>query len=429
MSARARPDGRPAGGLFYGWVIVVALGVTITISYGTMSYSMGVFFTPLRDEMGWSATAVSGAFSVGLLVSGGLGIVVGRLTDRHGARAVMSAGSLLGGAGLLLFSFAHGLWTFYLAWAVLIAAGGAASMYPPAFTAINAWFEAKRASALGLLTLLGGFAAVIFIPLDAHLIDALGWRVAARVLGVIVLAVALPLHALVLRRRPSDLGLQPDGRPPGASSPMPAGDARPVLVGGTASTRSPAFVLLTAAFICSSLATSTVIVHQIPRLVEQGLDATEVATAAGLIGVASLPGRVVLSSLAARISPALLLAGVTSLMGASLFVLLAASSMPLVYAYVVLFGIGFGTLQPLRAEVMARHFERAVYGSVLGVQGAILAVPTAAGPLLAGAAHDVTGGYTPVFLGLIAAYGASAVLLVVAARPSIAGRGVVLPVD
>ncbi|MFQ5880176.1 MAG: MFS transporter [Dehalococcoidia bacterium] len=407
------------GKLFYGWAIVVALGVTITISYGALSYSIGVFFTPVREETGWSASAMSGAFSLSLLVSGLLGIVVGRLTDRYGARVVMSVGSLLGAAGLALFSVAHGLWLFYLAWGVVIGAGTAASFYPPAFTAVTNWFERKRGKALGILTFLGGFASIIFIPLTSQLVVAFGWRAAARILALIIVAVALPLHALVLRRRPEDMGLRPDGDGPRAEDRQVAAVADSVHAQrGPSLFRNGLFLVLTAGFFFSFLATFTVLVHQLPHLIESGLSATSVATAAGFIGIASLPGRFVLTSLSDRINPALILSGVTALMGLSLFVLMAASGLAMVYLYVLLFGLGFGALQPLRAAVMARHFGRANYGSILGTQGAVLAIPTAAGPLMAGAIRDISGGYTSAFALLAALYFlASALMLAVAARP------------
>lgn len=170
--------------LFYGWVIIVALGVTITVSYGVLYYSMGVFLAPLRDDTGWSSSSISGAFSVAILSSGLAGIVVGRLTDRYGARLVMSLGSVLGALGLAMFSVADEIWQLYVAWGLVIGCASAASFYPPAFTVVTAWFERKTGRALGLLTFLGGFASIIFIPLTSQLVAEFGWRTAARLLAL-----------------------------------------------------------------------------------------------------------------------------------------------------------------------------------------------------------------------------------------------------
>jgi len=397
--------------LFYGWVIIVALGVTITVSYGALYYSMGVFLAPLRDDSGWSSSAISGAFSVAILFSGLAGIVVGRLTDRYGSRLVMSVGSVLGALGLAMFSMAHEIWQIYFAWGLVIGCASAASFYPPAFTAVTAWFERKTGRALGLLTFLGGFASIIFIPLTSQLIDEFGWRTAARLLALVILLIAFPLHAAVLRRRPADLGLTPDGRV----------EVKPETNKGVVRERTDAhngsasgegiFWVITASFFCASFATTTVFVHQIPHLVDSGFSATDVATAAGLIGVASLPGRFVLSSLTEKVDAAVITCGVLVLMGLSLAVLIFAASLLVVYAYVLLFGVGFGAITPLRGAIMADHFGRAGYGKTLGMQGAVLAVAAAGGPLAAGAMRDASGSYETAFLLMAALYFAAAGLI------------------
>jgi MFS family permease len=361
--------------------------------------------------MGWSAGALSGAFALMLLMSGFLGIVVGRLTDRYGARVVMSAGSVLGAAGLALFSVVQDLWLVYLAWGGVISAAAAATFYLPAFTAVTSWFERKRGKALGVLTLLGGFASIIFIPLTSQLIDAFGWRVTARLLALIILLVALPLHALVLRRRPEDLGLRRDGvesaledSPETIDSPATESDPQ------TSRVWSGMFLVLTAGFFFSFLAAGTVIVHQIPHLIDSGFGATKVATAVGFVGIASLPGRFILSSLSDRVDPTVIFSSILVLMGSSIFVLIWASGLAVVYLYVLLFGLGFGALQPLRAAIMAKRVGPANYGTVLGMQGAIIAVSMALGPLLAGVLRDITGTYDLAFVLMAASLFLAAVL-------------------
>jgi MFS family permease len=332
----------------------------------------------------------------------------------------MSAGSVLGAVGLALFSITHDLWLFYLVWGVVIGAAAAGSFYLPAFTTVANWFEKKRGRALGVLTFLGGFASIIFIPLTSQLIAAYGWRTAALVLAIIILVVALPLQALVLRRRPEDMGLRPDGeeRQEDPTAAVVADDieAKPK----PSVLRSGAFLITTLGFFFSFLATSTVIVHQIPHLIDSGFSATSVATAAGLIGLASLPGRFVLTSLSDRVDPSIILSGVLVLMGASLFVLIWAASLATVYVYVLLFGMGFGALQPLRAAIMVEHFGRISYGSIMGTQGAVIAVAAALGPLLAGVIRDVRGDYDVAFVLLAALYFLAAGLMlamVLAPRP------------
>ena len=416
LASRSKPDVIAAAeddrtGFFYGWVIVLALGVTITVSYGTLYYSMGVFLTPVKEDTGWSSGVISGAFAASLLVSGLIGIPVGHLTDRYGARPVMAIGSLLGAAGLMLFSVAGDWWLLYIAWGCVIAASAAATFYLPAFAALANWFDARRGRALGVLTFLGGFASIIFIPLTAQLIEEFGWRTAARLLALIIFAVALPLHAFVLRRRPEPI----DARPHGGG--VTAGREIIVETGGPGvspdapgTARRSIFWLITAAFFLASLATSTVFVHQFSHLVDSGFDATDVALAAGLIGVASLPGRFLLSALSERVDAGIITSAVMILLGASLLALILAANLAMVYAYVLLFGLGFGAITPLRAAMMLDHFGPVNYGKILGMQGAVLALAAAAGPFFAGALRDATGGYDAAFSIMVALYLVAAVL-------------------
>lgn len=198
-------------GLYRGWLLVWVLGATTIVSYGTTQYFFGVLVVPMQRELGWSRALLSGAFSLSLLTSGLLGLPVGHLVDRHGARAVMSLGSLLGGAGLVATSQVRQPWQFYVLWSGVIALSMALTLYPVTFTVVANWFWRRRGSALAIVTLVGGLASPIFIPLAGVLVEHIGWRSTLVVFGLIQLLVALPLHALVLRSHPEDLGMQPDG--------------------------------------------------------------------------------------------------------------------------------------------------------------------------------------------------------------------------
>jgi MFS family permease len=391
--------------LSYGWVIVVALGITITVSYGSLYYSMGVFLTPVKDDTGWSSGAISGAFAMSLLIAGLIGIPVGHLIDSHGSRPVMVAGSLLGVSGLLLFSLAHSLVILYLAWGLVIGGAAAASFYPAAFALLATWFEERRGRALGILTFLGGFASIIFIPLSSALIQEYGWRTAARVLALILLFVALPLHAFVLRKPPESRQMPLVIE---SIAELPGDQTAAKVSKGIA--RSGIFWLITASFFLTSLTTSTVFVHQFSYLVDSGFEESDIALAAGFIGVASLPGRFLLSSLTEKVDAAIITAAVLCFLAASLLALMLASSLAIVYLYVLLFGLGFGAVTPLRAAMMLDRFSVHSYGRVLGMQGAILAVAAAAGPFFAGALRDATGGYETAFAMMVIFYLIAAVL-------------------
>ena len=376
--------------LYRGWLLVWALGATTIISYGTTQYFFAVLVVPMERELGWSRALLSGAFSLSLLTAGLLGLPIGRLVDRHGSRALMSFGSLLGGVGLIATSQVRQPWQFYLLWSGVIALSMALTLYPITFTVITNWFWRRRGSALAILTLLGGLASPIFIPLAGVLVDHIGWRGTLVVFGLVQLLIALPLHAAVLRRRPEDLGMQPDGvtYPPGEQAPAHGLQLRQALA-------TLPFWTLTTAFALGLMAHSVILAHQVAYLIGRGFDPVLAASMAGLLGVASLPGRYLLNRLSEDLSPQALLAGCYAAQAAGVALLGLAAHPFLVWGYVAIYGAAFGAISPLRASTMADHFGRWSYGAITAASGVPIAIAGSVGPIAAGALYDRLGSYGP----------------------------------
>src|ERR1700694_1757383 len=194
---------------FYGLSLVVGLGVTTIVSYGISQYLFGVLLVPIQNDLHWSRATISGAFSLGLVLYGFLGLAVGRLVDRYGARVLMSSGSILGAITLLLLSRASEVWQFYLLWGGLLAVAMALTLYSVTFVVVANWFQRRRGTAMAVLTVIGGLSSPIYIPFAGLLVARLGWRTALLVLGTTALVIALPIHALLVRRRPEDIRLLP----------------------------------------------------------------------------------------------------------------------------------------------------------------------------------------------------------------------------
>ncbi|UCH26496.1 MAG: MFS transporter [Trueperaceae bacterium] len=191
---------------FYGWRITWALAVTQTVGYGVLYYAFSVFIRPMETELGWSRAETSGAFSLALLLSGIAAVPVGYWLDRRGARGLMTAGSVAGVLLVLAWSYVEELRAFYAVQAG-IGLVMAVVFYEVAFTVVAVWFRRDRARAMLVLTMVAGLASTIFIPLASWLVAVLPWRDALRVLALVLAVGTIPLHALVLRRRPQDLGL------------------------------------------------------------------------------------------------------------------------------------------------------------------------------------------------------------------------------
>jgi len=386
---------------YYGWALVWALGITTIVSYGTTQYLFGVLVVPIQHELGWSRAELSGAFSLAFLISGVLGVPIGREVDRRGARALMTFGSLLGATCLALLSQVHELWQFYLLWAGGLGLAQALTFYPVTFTVITNWFTQRRGSALALLTTLGGFASVIFYPLAGALIARYGWRPTLLVMAACQLLICFPIHLLVLRRQPADHAQR-------GGSPL-----RPALGRG-------AFWTLTLGSGLGLMGHSVILAHQVPYLIGRGYDPVFAAGVAGLLGVASLPARLVMNLLSDRFGPQALLVLAAALQATGVLLLLGARNQALLWAYVAVYGFAFGAVSPLRANVMADQFGRLAYGAITAVQGVMVAALGAAGPIAAGYLYDRLHDYELAFLLTAAAFGISclAVLLTPRALPS-----------
>ncbi len=399
-------------GIYYGWVQVLTLSVTETISWGILYYAFAVFVTPMEAEFGWSRTQTTGAFSLALLVSGIAAVPAGRWLDRHGARLLMTAGSCAATALVLAWAAVDSLPALYAVWAG-IGVAMTATLYEPAFVVVANWFRRYRSRALTVLTFGGGFASVVFIPLADRLVRTEGWRPALVWLAVILAVGTILPHALILRRHPSDLGLLTDGvaaddtGEDGRHQPERSVPAREAL-------RGAGFWWLTASFFLAMAALVAVTVHLIPYLIGRGYDPSFAATAAGLVGVTALPGRLIFTPLGGWLPRRAVTAFLFLLQTASLVVLLLAQSKAGVLLAVALFGAGFGAVTPARAALLADLYGPAAYGSIASVLALFVTGARALAPVGASVVYTWSGGYDPLMWGLvgISAAAAGAVLLV-----------------
>ena len=371
--------------------------------------------------MGWSRTALTGAYSVGLLVSALAAPLAGRWLDRHGPRGLMSLGSAVGAVLLLVWASVEDLWVFYLVWAG-IGLAMAATLYEPAFAVLAKWFERRRAQALLLVTLAGGLASTIFLPLSAWLVGEQGWRGALFALAAILALLTIVPHALILRRRPADLGLLPDGVEP-VNSPqeetaqaaqVPSEELKSISL--DAALRGSAFWLLAAAFFLGTLSQAAVYVHLIPYLAERGYGLGSAATLTGLIGASQVLGRVVVTFLEGRLPRDAVTAGVFALQAVALIVLIQSRSAVGVLSFVLPFGAASGAVTLARATAVAEFYGPDHYGSIGGVVGMFVTGARTLAPVGAGAMSAALGGYSPVLWTLALGSALAAVSMILAHR-------------
>jgi MFS family permease len=415
------PTGEPVAGRrrdFPGWRMVWGLAVTETVSYGVLYYSFAVFLVPMREELGASSAALSGALTLALALTGLGAVVVGPWLDRFGARWLMTAGSLLGGASVVAWSQAENLVQLYAAFAG-IGLASAAVLYEPAYAVINTWFRRDRATALLTLTVVAGFASTIFLPASQFLIEGLGRRSALLVLAAVVAACAVP-HALLLRRAPADLGLVPDGRSgegPPPSTPVVAAPETNLVPyrGAGAAWRRPAVRWLTLSTALQMVANAAVSVFLVAYLLETGVTPALAALAAGGLGALSVTGRVVLTALAARVGMARVTAAMVAGQALGVAMLFALPQPAATVVFVLLFGVGFGVLNIARPALLGQYVPAGVFASVSGQQALAGQAGRVVAPVSAGALITAFG-YGAAFSAIAACALASAVLLALSQR-------------
>lgn len=387
----------------YRWLLVFALAAMVNVGYGAIFYSFSVLLGEEAAASEFSRAILSASLGLGVVVSGALAPLVGTLCDLRGPRWVFVAGAVLGCVGLTAFSRSTEGWQVIAVWTLLLGPAMACVFYEPAYVGIGQWFGGERqGKPLGLLTLVAGLSATIFLPLTQWLVGLLGWRGAVLTLGFILLVVVGSLSLLVVRDRPR-------GSSAGGNWRLdPKGTYVEMLRSFYHADRT--FWLVSAAFFLGLAATFTMLFQQVAYLQDLGYPPTLVAVAVGVAGLISLPARFLLPFLGDRVSPSLLVAAVFVTLAVSTLMVYEATQWWRVYLYLALFGVAFGAVLPMRAVVMSRHFGGVLYGRLMGLQYAMLALAIAGGPALTGALRDLTGTYSASWLG-------AAAMLVLATLP------------
>lgn len=429
-----RPGGdRPAPQLFHGWYIVAASLVIMTFGIGGGLYLFGVLLPPLLAEFGWMHAEASGANSAAMIVMGLLGPAAWRLIDRYGPRRLMSASAVCCGAGFAgqalvgsqpaLNRFVTPVTQLYGCYA-LYGAGLAGIGYVPVNTIVSRWFTRRRGLALGTVAIGTGLGGLLTIP-AGWLVDRVGWRSASAMIGLAIVVIVLPLVVLVIRPRPEEMGLLPDGSPPDARVP-PAGLQAP----GTTTQRPRVAVLTSALFWAFTIAfgaytvTVTIVrVFGIALLQEKGFPAPDARVVLGSLALWGIVGKVACGALTDRMPPRIVATSAFALEAIGTLFLLGPATRSSAAIFSVLYGLPMGGIATLEPVLIARYFAPASFGTVYGTMVLLLTFCAAAGPVVAGRVYDLGGGYPPTLVACSIASGAAAVLMLLAPRRSTAVEG------
>lgn len=372
------------------WTVVLAAAAGVSLSAVSVS-SLGVMMEPLEQEFGWSRTEISLGTSLVSFIAVLLATAVGLAIDRLGARFVGIVAATLMCAGVALMSAVAGsLWQWWCLW--IVVGLSAAAMPTVWLTPISSLFQSGRGLAVAI-TLSGSGISTSLVPIVANqLLADHGWRGAYIGLGAIWAAVVLPLVLLFFRSA---------GRPRGAgtAATKPTAQSAAALPGLTAREgfRSPKFYKLAFAAFLSMSAGVALILNLVPVLRYTGLTPATAAAVAGIIGVATITGRIAGGWLMDRMSAgtiaALSSAGAIIL---PLLLLLVPGSAIAAAAGVAIYGLMGGAKVPAVAYLASRHFGARAFGTLYGAINTAIALGVGLGPLLANYVYDVTRSYTPV---------------------------------
>jgi MFS family permease len=419
---------------FYGWVVVGVAFVTMAVGVNART-AFSLLFPPILDEFGWERGITAGAFSFGFVVSALLSPLVGWLIDRRGPRVVIEAGVATMTAGLLLATLVREPWQLYATLGALVGAGGNCLGYAAHGLFLSNWFARRRGLALSVAFSGVGVGSIILLPWVQATIARDGWRVACWALGLLALALLGPLNLLV-RSRPAELGLQPDGD---RRSRDAGGVERAIRVVDPVwaaiewtlarAARTARFWWVAAGYFTGMFAWYAGQVHQTKYLVEIGFSATAAAWALGSVSLIAIPGQLALGHLSDRIGREWVWTVGSVGFGVYYLALLLLARAPapgVLHLMVASQGLlGYGLTSVIGA-IPAEIFEGRHYGMIFGTLMLFAIAGGAAGPWVTGALHDATGSYAPAFWIAITCSLLSAVAVWLAAPRTVravAGRG------
>jgi MFS family permease len=289
---------------FYGWLLVAVAFVTMAVGVNART-AFSLLFPAILTEFGWDRGVTAGAFSFGFLVSAVVTPFVGRLMDLRGPRIVVELGVFTMGVGLILASLVSEPWQLYLTLGALAGGGVNCLAYTGQSLYLPNWFVRRRGLALSVAFSGVGIGSITILPWLGWLIETAGWRLACVELGILLLVLLGPLN-LLLKHRPEDMGLRPDGLISGGTSSDHAANvvdhawaAVDWTLGRALRTRR--FWWLAIGYFCGLFSWYAVQVHQTKYLIEVGFGPREAAWALGLVSLVAIPGQVALGHLSDRI--------------------------------------------------------------------------------------------------------------------------------
>ncbi|MBI3931480.1 MAG: MFS transporter [Chloroflexi bacterium] len=405
--------------VFYGWWVVVAGTVIGAFGAGTIFYGFSAFFNPMIAEFGWPRAAMAGVSSLSRLEGGLQGPIAGWLVDKFSPRRILLIGVTIAGIGFMALSLVNSLLSLYLIFGLLLSMGFSLGYNNAPQAAVARWFIRKRGRAFAILLSGNGIGGALFLPLIAFLITQFGWRWAVIFIGLATLAIPLTL-SLLIKNSPEEMGLQPDGQPGTQESLSLETEFTTEEVDFTVreALKTGSFWTYAIAMMLRSFILSAIVVHQIPHLVDMGISYQTASAVLGLMILISIPGRLLFGWLGDRFSKKILLALLCFVQGAGVFIFIQANTLPLLYLYIVIYGLSYGGVIPLTIALRADLFGRRNFATIGGLTMPLSMIGAVTAPILAGYLYDVSQSYSRAFYIFLVMIVLSGVLFLFIPRPT-----------
>jgi len=393
-----RDRGQRVFGIYQGWVVVIAVMLTLAISSGGR-FLFGVVLIPVTEEYGWSRAEMALAVTISVIALSILQPLIGILVDRLGSRRILIAGVVTTAIAMIPMTFADRLWQIYIFYGLLAAFGFAATSPVNTTALVNGWFEKKRGLALSLATSGAAYGQLLIIPVATAIMVAWGWRASYYAIAIALIVLVLPLAVLFIRDSPARIAAQNSRR-----AGVPDG---PKISLGQAVRTAAYWQLSFGMFVCGVTMGFTS-VHMIPYLTDMPEHSTHTmqttaSFAMSVVGGASIVGSLLLGYLSDRKGHREILTLTYFLRGLSFLVLLAVGSfIPGIFIAAIILGVSWTSTTPLGSAIAADIFGRASIGTIFGFIFTAMNVGSGVGAFVAGLDRDLTGNYQAALIANVA---------------------------
>ena len=435
---------RSVRGVFYGWWLVGLSSFMLTLMSLTVFQGLGTMLVALERQFGWSRTALSAAFSLARVEGAVLGPIEGFIVDRAGTRRMVLIGYIMMGLGFIWLSqidmlgqlgllsglsfilkvlpfetLDESLIHFYGSY-MFVSLGAGLGGWLAIITMINNWFLRRRSFAMAS-SMSGIHLGGLLIPAFAFAIDTYGFEGTTLWIGVLLLVIIGPA-AKVIRNRPEDMGLTPDGDRERSDDEGTNGsggsveDAEPEFTAVQA-LRTPAFWLLTIAQVASSVAIVSLSLHLSPKLTDTGMSLTMAGTVTSAYVLVALPTQFISGYYADKLSKPLMIAFFMFVQAAGILVIALFDSFLMAYVFAFLYGVGFGGRSPLTTAIRGEYFGRKAFATIMGLSQLPMNIAMIFAPIFAGYMFDTTGTYIVPFTTFAAVCFAGGILMLFVRKP------------